>query len=73
MNYIKAKFHHSQRSYTFRTEDDVKAGDTVINNKGQKLTVSEEPVDMEWVKTYGEDGLTTVKLLESVNNDASEK
>jgi hypothetical protein len=73
MNYIKAKFHHSQRSYTFRTEDDVKAGDTVINNKGQKLTVSEEPVDLEWVKTYGEDGLTTVKLLESVNNDASEK
>ena len=73
MNYIKAKFHNSQRSYTFRTEDDVKAGDTVINNKGQKLTVSEEPVDLEWVKTYGEDGLTTVKLLESVNNDASEK
>ena len=73
MNYIKAKFHHSQRSYTFRTEDDVKAGDTVINAKGQKLTVSEEPVDLEWVKTYGEDGLTTVKLLESVNNDASEK
>ena len=65
MNYIKAKFHHSQRSYTFRTEDDVKAGDTVINNKGQKLTVSEEPVDMKWVETYGEDGLTIVAKVES--------
>ena len=65
MNFIKAKFHHSQRSYTFKTEDDVKAGDTVINAKGQKLTVSEEPVDMEWVETYGEDGLTIVTKVES--------
>lgn len=70
MNFIKANFHHSQRAYTFRTEDDVKAGDTVINAKGQKLTVSEEPVDLEWVKTYGEDGLSVVKLAESVNTDA---
>ena len=65
MNYIKAKFHHSQRSYTFRTPDEVKAGDTVMNSKGQKLTVIDEPVDMKWVETYGEDGLTIVAKVES--------
>ena len=70
MNFIKAKFHHSQRSYTFKTEDDVKAGDTVINAKGQKLTVSEEPASLDWVKAYGEEGISSVKLVESVNEDA---
>lgn len=31
MHYIKAKFPNSTRSYTYRTEDSVKAGDTVVN------------------------------------------
>lgn len=29
MQYIKAKFPNSTRSYTYRTEDSVKAGDMV--------------------------------------------
>ena len=37
MQYIKAKFPNSTRSYTYRTEDSVKAGDTVVNAKGAKL------------------------------------
>lgn len=48
MNYIKAKFPNSTRSYTYRTEDNVKAGDTVVNAKGAKLTVTDESVDMKW-------------------------
>lgn len=32
MNYIKAKFPNSTRSYAYRTEDSVKAGDTVVNS-----------------------------------------
>ena len=41
MNYIKAKYTIPGRSYTFKTEDSVKAGDTVVNDKGAKLTVTD--------------------------------
>ena len=46
MNYIKAKFPNSTRSYTYRTDDSVKAGDMVVNAKGAKLMVTDETVDM---------------------------
>lgn len=61
MNYIKAKFPNSTRSYTYRTEDSVKAGDTVVNAKGAKLKVTDESVDMKWVDTYGADKIAVVK------------
>nr|DAE33437.1 MAG TPA: hypothetical protein [virus sp. ctQ5V6]DAQ14121.1 MAG TPA: hypothetical protein [Bacteriophage sp.] len=49
MNYIKAKYPNSKRSYVYRTEDSVKACDTVVNAKGAKLNVTDESVDMTWV------------------------
>lgn len=55
MQYIKAKFPNSTRSYVYRTEDSVKAGDTVVNAKGAKLMVTDESVDIAWVETYGAD------------------
>lgn len=61
MNYIKAKYTIPGRSYTFKTEDSVKAGDTVVNAKGTKLTVTDESVDMAWVETYGTDKVAAVK------------
>ena len=64
MNYIKAKFPNSIRSYTYRTEDSVKDGDTVTNAKGAKLTVTDESVDMKWVETYGADKVAVVKKCE---------
>lgn len=64
MNYIKAKYPNSTRSYTFKTEDSVKAGDTVVNAKGAKLTVTDESVDMAWVETYGADKVAVVKKYE---------
>lgn len=64
MNYIKAKFPNSARSYTYRTEDSVKAGDTVVNAKGAKLTVTDESVDMKLVETYGVDKVAVVKKCE---------
>ena len=64
MNYIKAKFPNSTRSYTYCTEDSVKAGDTVVNAKGAKLTVTDETVDMKWVETYGADKVAVVKKYE---------
>ena len=64
MNYIKAKYPSSTRSYTFKTEDSVKAGDTVVNANGAKLTVTDESVDMKWVETYGADKMAVVKKYE---------
>jgi hypothetical protein len=64
MNYIKAKFPNSTRSYTYRTEDSVKAGDTVVNANGAKLKVTDETVDMKWVETYGADKVEVVKKYE---------
>lgn len=64
MNYIKAKFPNSTRSYVYRTEDSVKAGDTVVNANGAKLTATEESVDMKWVETYGSDKMAIVKKYE---------
>lgn len=64
MNYIKAKFPNSTRSYTYRTEDNVKAGDKVVNAKGANLTVTDETVDMKWVDTYGADKMAIVKKYE---------
>lgn len=61
MNYIKAKFPNSTRSYVYRTEDSVKVGDTVVNANGVKLTVTDESVDMKWVETYGSDKMAVVK------------
>lgn len=61
MQYIKAKFPNSTRSYVYRTEDSVKVGDTVVNSKGAKLTVTDESVDMKWVETYGADKVAVVK------------
>lgn len=61
MQYIKAKFENSKRSYTYRTEDDVKPGDIVTNDKGSKLTVVDEPVDAAWIKAYGADKVAVVK------------
>lgn len=63
MKYIKAKYPSSSKSYTVRTEDDVKAGDTVVNAKGTKLTVTDEAVDMVWVESYGKGNITEVKKL----------
>lgn len=64
MNYIKAKYPNQSRSYVFITSDDVKAGDTVVNAKGAKLTVTDETVDMNWVEAYGADKLAVVKKYE---------
>ena len=61
MNYIKAKFPNNTRSYVYRTEDSVKAGDTVVNANGAKLTVTDETADMKWVETYGADKVAVVK------------
>ena len=70
MNYIKAKYPNQSRSYIFATSDDVKAGDTVINDKDAKLTVTDETVDMKWVDTYGADKVAVVKKCEESEGGA---
>lgn len=61
MQYIKAKFENSKRSYTYRTEDSVKPGDIVITDKGSKLTVVDDAVNSGFVETFGADNIAVVK------------
>lgn len=65
MQFIKAKFlkdnQPTGRAYTYKTEDDVKVGDFVTNEKGSKLIVVDEPVDSAWIMAYGADKISVVK------------
>lgn len=72
MQYIKAKFPNSTRSYVYRTEDSLKVGDTVVNVEGAKLTVTDETVNMKWVDTYGADKVAVVKKYEESEGDTNE-
>ena len=73
MQYIKAKYPNSKRSYTYRTEDSVIAGDIVVDAKGSKLTVVDEPVDAAWIKVYGADKVAIVKKYEELVKAESEE
>ena len=74
---IKAKFQKNEkvygRSYTYRTDDRVKPGDIVTDAKGSKLVVMDEQVDMEWVKTYGEDRIAVVEKFVEPEKAESEE
>lgn len=65
MQCIKAKFMKQDkpggRTYTYRSEENLKPGDIVTDAKGSKLVVVDESVDMAWVKTYGADRVAVVK------------
>lgn len=67
MQYIKAKFLRDGkpmgRGYTYKTADDVKAGDIVKNVNGTKLVVLDESVDEEWIKAYGAENIATVEKV----------
>lgn len=56
MNYIKARFNNSQKSYTYRTSDDVKPGDIVVDKRGAKLTVVDD-----WAEVYAGSNIAEVK------------
>lgn len=73
MQYIKAKFSSGSQSYTYRTEDSVKAGDTVVTANGAKLTVTDESVDMKWVETYGFDKVAAVRKYEESESGGSDE
>ena len=74
MKYIKAKFPNSSRSYTYRIEDDVQPGDTVVNAKGVKLIVVNDGVDEAWINAYGAGRIAEVKkYIESKNFKESEE
>ncbi len=77
MIYVKAKFIKggvaTGRSYTFKTEDDVKPGDIVTDAKGSKLIVVEESVDIEWIRAYGAEKVGIVKkYIESEQQEVKE-
>lgn len=75
MQFIKAKFMKedkpSGRAYTYRTEEEVKAGDIVTDAKCSKLVVVDEPVDSAWIKAYGVEKVGIVKKYVELESGAS--
>lgn len=77
MNYIKAKYMKANvmqgRAYTFKTEEDVSHGDILETSDGKKVMVVDEPVDMNWVETYGADKVAVVKKVEPAKEESENK
>ncbi len=71
MNFYKVKFlkngQAQGRSYTYKSSLDLAPGDKVELPGGKHGVVVDEPVDMDWVKSYGEENLKEiVKKVEVV-------
>lgn len=64
MNYYKVKFLKNNQpqgmAYTFKSDLDLSAGDTVDLDGGKHGIIVEEPVDLAWVKTYGNENLKEI-------------
>lgn len=65
MQYIKVKFLKSGqpagRSYTYKSRLNLEPGDKVELPGGKHAVVVDEPVDMAWVQTYGEENLKEIE------------
>lgn len=65
MQFIKAKYIRNGvpagRSYTFKSNEDFQPGSKVIDGRGSKLIVVDEPVDAEWIKAYGGENIGVVE------------
>ncbi len=61
MNFFKVKFlkngQAQGRSYTYKSSLELAPGDKVELPGGKHGVVMDEPVDMTWVESYGEDKL----------------
>ena len=64
MNFYKVKFlkngQAQGRSYTYKSSLELGTGDKVELPRGKHGVVVDEPVDMAWVKTYGEENLKEI-------------
>ena len=77
MNFYKVKFLKSGqpagRAYTYKSRLNLESGDKVELPGGNHGIVVDEPADMDWVKTYGEENLKEiVKKCEPVDAGESE-
>lgn len=77
MQYIKAKYMKQEnpigRAYTFKIYEDVKPGDIVEDTKGSHLIIVDDPVDEEWIQTYGIEKIALVKKYIEPNVAESEE
>ena len=71
---IENFFEYTEPEYEmYFTEDDVKAGDPVVNGNGAKLTVTDETVDMAWVEAYGKGNIAEVTKVEESEEKENDK
>lgn len=65
MKVIKARYFKNDapqgKAYTYKVTDDLQSGDMVLDKRGSKMVIVDEPVDEEWLKSYGEDKLAVAE------------
>ena len=65
MEFYKAKYLKNNvpagRAYTFKSEKILLPGDKAETADGKHVQIVDEPVDMEWVKTYGAEKVAVLK------------
>lgn len=75
MNFYKVKFlkagQPARRSYTYKSRLNLEPGDKVELPGGRHAVVVDEPVDMGWVETYGEENLK--EIVKKCEPEDSEK
>lgn len=67
MNYVKARYGGSKRSYCFAAEEDLKPGDEAVTPNGTKVTVVDEPVDLSWIEAYGRSNIKVIKRAPEID------
>ena len=74
MNFYKAKYLKNNvsvgRGYTFKSEEKLLLGDKCETVNGKHVQIVDDPVDMDWVKTYGADMVTVIKKYEDVGSES---
>ena len=61
----------SVRAYTYKVADDLRPGDMVLDKRGSKMVIVDEPVDEEWLKSYGGDNLAVAERVPTEESECS--
>lgn len=65
MNFYKAKYLRNSvpagRSYTFKSDEVFLPGKKAETADGKHVQIVDEPVDIAWVETYGEENVAVLK------------
>ena len=77
MNFIKVRILKNGkpigRAYTYKTDLELQSSDLVVLDGGKHGIVVDEPIDTEWIKTYGTGNIKEIKGIVKEDEDGGGK